>query len=242
MKHFALSWTGATVKELSVTAHATSEAAATALAGDVTVGGVTGVAVSGVDDLAKLSGPALAMLFNRLIDKAVEGDNSEKHVARFKDRESGAKRVFDLLETHFKDAPEAAAPSTGNTSAAESSNEEDMATKGKKSTKKVAKKTAKPKTPKAPKAPKAPKEKKVRAPRVPKDRNYKAEVVSKGSEKAKASALELIQRANGATADEIKERLGVSLGTAKNLVWYLRRDGHKIVVDRAKERKPYVIK
>ena len=185
------------------------------------------------DDLSSKSGPALVSLYNGLIPEG------EKPIERFMTRSAGAERVFELLVKQYQHQPVESESASVAPADATTSNEEDMATKGKKSTKTAAKKTAKPKTPKAPKAPK---EKKVRAPRVPKDRNYKAEVVSKGSEKAKASALDLIQRANGATADEIKERLGVSLGTAKNLVWYLRRDGHKIVVDRTKERKPYVIK
>jgi len=230
MKAFALTWHGARVEELTVATCPNLDAALAAVRASNSPT-INGVAAASASDL-NLSGPTLAVLFNKLLDKAVPGDNTENHVARFKDRESGARRVFTLLEEHFKDAPEAAAPSTGNTSAApETNNEDDMATKGKKKVKKAAKA----------KVAKAPREKKVREPRPKKDRSYKDEVVSKGSEKRMGEALKLIERKNGATATEIKDGLGVSLGTAKNLVWYLRRDGHKIVVDRASERRPYVI-
>lgn len=174
-------------------------------------------------DLSRHSGPALVSLYNNLIGEG------ETPVNKFTTRSDGARRVFTLLVEMYAQQPveseaDSVVPETETTT-----NEDDM--KGK----------TKPK--KAKKEPKAKKVrvKKERVAKAPKDRHYKASVVSKGSEKAKGTALEMIQRANGATADEIKDRLGVSLGTAKNLVWYLRRDNYKIVVDRTKERKPYVI-
>ena len=191
----------------------------------------TTVAASDADLMAK-SGPALVALYNGLIDDA------DKAIERFNNRGDGARRVFTLLvekyagqpvESESKNVDQADAKSAGDT---ETNNEDDMATKGKK-----VKKAAKAKVAKAPR------EKKVREPRAKKDRSYKAEVVSKGSKARMDEALALISRKTGATAEEIKDKLGVSLGTAKNLVWYLRRDGNKIVVGAKAEsgRRPYVI-
>jgi len=186
-------------------------------------------------DLADKPGPTLVNLYNGLIDEGAPPVN------KFTTRGDGARRVFALLvEKYAGQAVEAesenVAPGDAKP-AGDESNEDSMATKGKK-----AKKAAKAKKAPRIKSERVPKEKRVRAPRPKKDRQYKAEVISKGSEKRKADALALIERKTGATAAEIKDKLGVTLGTAKNLVWYLRRDGHKIVVDRESERKPYVIK
>lgn len=96
----------------------------------------------------------------------------------------------------------------------------------------MTKKMKKTKAAKAPKVKKAPKERK----------GYKTEVASTGGTESKAKALELIQRAKGATPAEIAEKLECSLGTAKNLIWYLRRDGKKIVLgEKVGDRRPYVI-
>ena len=53
--------------------------------------------------------------------------------------------------------------------------------------------------------------------------------------------LEIARAAKLHPIQEIADKLELSLGSAKNLVWYLRRDGEKIVVDKTSDRKPYVI-
>lgn len=190
-------------------------------------------------DLLQKSGPALVALYNGLVAEGVPPVN------KFTTRADGARRVFVLLIDKYSTQPiedesSNVAPDDDK-SAGEDTNEDDMAAKGKK-----VKKTPKPK-----KAPRVKKErvegpKKVRVkkeqPAGPKKtRAYQDEVISKGSEKRKAEALAMIERKMGATADEIKDKLGLSLGTAKNLVWYLRREGKKIVVDKTSERRPYVM-
>lgn len=169
------------------------------------------------DDLYKAvpSGPDLAALYN-----AVGGESPALKVKRFKDRVDGARRTFGLIhQLYHQKSVEAAAPSL--TAPTESAAEESGM-----------KKTKKAKAAKTPKAKKAPKERK----------GYSAKVKSSGGTESKTKALELLQRAKGATPDEIAEKLGVSTGTAKNLIWYLRRDGKKIVLgEKSGDRRPYVI-
>lgn len=181
---------------------------------------------SNVGDLANRSGPSLVAFHNALIPEGV------KPVNKFETRTIGAERVFALLESQYQHQPvESEAANSKATEAASTKDEDDMTTKGK------AKKVKKAKEPKAPRAKK---EKKVR---VKKDRTFKAAVKSKGGEKSKATALEMISRKMGATAEEIAERLELSVGSAKNLVWYLRRDGNKIVRGTKSDagRQPYVM-
>lgn len=165
------------------------------------------------------SGPDLAALYN-----AVGGNDLILKVKRFKDRVDGAKRTYGMISRLYPEVPEAAAPSTTFFPSAATTPEEGDMTK----------KTKKAKVAKAPKAKKA---------RTPKERKgYSTEVKSSGGAESKAKALELIQRAKGATPAEIAEKLGVSTGTAKNLIWYLRRDGKKIVFgEKSGDRRPYVI-
>lgn len=225
MKAYALTW-DAGFRNLMVATCPDLDDAKKAIDGARSDGGIA----AGADVDLNLNGPSLVSLHNALI--ALAGIDVP-NVNRFTTRQDGQRRVFALLESNFKTAPEAAAPPKVDVPAATSettTNEDDMATKGKKAKKTKAVKVAKVKKVRTPKAPR---EKKVR--------QYKAAVVSKGGEKAKASALEMIERKNGATAQEIADKLELSLGSAKNLVWYLRRDGKKIVVNKDSERKPYVI-
>lgn len=221
MKHYSLAHSGM-FANLKVATHDTeSDARAWLAAGKATAGDVVGDA----DDLKAFGGPALVALYNTL-----KPDDAEA-VARFTTKADGARRAFAALEARYQNqAVEAAAPSTVSDDSAASDetihNEDDMTKKTKKA--KVAK---------------APKEKKVRAPKVKKERKgYSAKVKSSGGADSKAKALELIGRAKGATPEEIAEKLECSVGTAKNLIWYLRRDGEKIIRgEKAGDRRPYVI-
>ena len=169
-------------------------------------------------DLATKPGPLLVKLHNALAPEGTE-------VKKFETRMHGADRLFRLINgDNPKDSAPTAEPAAAPTALPSNVEKEAEMAKTKK-----------------PKKVKTVRVKAVRVAKAPKDRSYKAKVVSKGGEKAMGSALELIKRANGATAQEIADKLEVSLGTAKNLVWYLRRDGKKIVVDKTKDRKPYVI-
>ena len=170
------------------------------------------------------SGPELVALYNALI---AEGTAP---VERFKTRDAGAERVFALLEAKYKDQPvESEAASFEGEEAAANDETETQESE-------VAAKKAKVKKPA--KAKKAKAEKKPRAAKVKGEKKpYQAEVNSSGGEASKATALELMQRPNGATVERIATKLGVSEGTAKNLIWYLRRDGKKIELNR--EKKSY---
>lgn len=224
MKVYCLTHDGL-FRNLIVTTHDGREAAKAWLASSKKVGGEV---VANPDDLKnKVSGTTMVILHTTLakIANSYGRDRKVADVTKFESRSVGARRCFELIEELYQNqAPEAAAPPKADEVAATTTTNEDEMAKGKK-TKKV-------------KAAKAPREKKAK---VKKDRQYKAAVVSKGGEKAKATALEMIQRKSGATAQEIADKLELSLGSAKNLVWYLRRDGHKIVVDKTSDRKPYVI-
>lgn len=224
MKAYALTWDGLYANLMVATCPDLDDAKAAVDASRSNAG----VAAASPEDLA-LSGPALAGLYAKLADLAGIGGTTP---SRFATRGDGQRRVFALLEENFKTAPEAAAPPASDTPAVtdETTTQEndDVATKGKKAKKvKVAQAGKKVRTPKAP--------------REKKERKLKATIVSKGGEKSKAVALEMIQHKMGATAQEIAEKLELSLGSAKNLVWYLKRDGNKIVVNKESDRKPYVI-
>lgn len=201
----------------------TDPAAANRAAGSRFEGAPTTV-VAEESDLASMSGPAIVALHNALAQ-----DDSQV-VSRFATRSDGARRTFARLEERFRAQP---TESESKNVPAEVINEGEAEVAPKKS-----KKAAKPKKARA--------EKVVRAKKAPaekKGRSYKPEVRSTGGTQSKATALEMIQRKNGATVEEIAERLGLSVGSAKNLVWYLRRDGHKIVAGTKSDagRKPYVI-
>lgn len=222
MKYYSLAHAGM-FANLKVAAYDSEGAASarttTAVAVDV---------VSTEDDLKAFGGPALVALYN-----AVKADDAEA-VTRFTTKADGARRAFAALEARYQNqAVEAAVPSTVlSTSAAEDDtniNQENDMPKTKKT--------------KAAKAPKVKKEPKAKTPKVKKERKgYSAKVKSSGGAESKTKALELISRAKGATPEEIAEKLDISAGSAKNLIWYLRRDGEKIVLgEKAGDRRPYVI-
>lgn len=194
---------------------------------------IAGEAIASADDF-RVSGPGLVLLFNELVTIANERQDGSKMepTARFTTKGDGQRRCFELLEElYITKAPEAAAPPKTESPAA-TNEEDDMASKKGKT--KKAPRVKKEKVAKAPRVKKAPKEKK---PRVHKDK-----VASTGGSASKATALELIGRANGATPSQIAEKLDVSLGTAKNLIWYLRRDGHKIVLGKKSgDERVYVL-
>lgn len=154
MKAYALTWDGAVPQNLLVATAANLEAAIAATGAIRSENRIAVASAQGLD----LPGPRLAVLYNAIVDLAFPGaDNDERHVSRFKDRPAGQRRVFALLEEHFKDAPEAAAPSTVESPAAETeTNEDAMAARGKKTAKKkaapAAKKEPKAKKPKGAKA------------------------------------------------------------------------------------------
>lgn len=183
--------------------------------------GTTVILVASEDDLYRLvkSGPEMVALYNAV------GNDPVLHTRRFKDRRDGARRTFGLIARLYPETPaEAAAPSTVEQPGAANPEEgEDMASKKSKKAKGA-----------------RPKAKKAATRKV--GGGYKAEVASSGGTESKAKALEMIQRAKGATPEEIADKLGVSKGTAKNLIWYLRRDGEKIVLgEKSGDRRPYVV-
>lgn len=177
---------------------------------------IAGQAIEVEADLASFSGPSLVALYN-----ALGAESGTPPVSRFTTRGDGARRCFTIIEEKYRNQPTEVAAEASSEPEGPADNEtneegtDDMA---------KAKKTKK--APKA-KVVRIKKERVAKGPRV-----HKSEVKSKGGEASKATALEMIKRANGATAEQIAERLEVSIGTAKNLVWYLRRDGKKIVLDR----------
>lgn len=218
MKYYSLAHSGM-FANLSVAAFE-SEGAASARATSLVAVDV----VSTVDDLKAFGGPALVALYN-----ALREDGSEP-VSRFATKGDAARRCFAALEArHQNQAAGAAAPSTVDEASAAEPNDGAEVMKSKKA--KVAK------------APKPKKEPKAHAPKVKKEhKGYSAKVKSSGGAESKGKALELVSRAKGATPEKIAEKLGCSVGTAKNLIWYLRRDGKKIVLgEKAGDRRPYVI-
>jgi ribosomal protein S25 len=221
MKFYSLAHSGM-FANLKVATHDSAEAAKDWLDARK---GIAGEVVGSESDLkTTFGGPALAALYN-----VVKADDAAP-VERFTSKGDGARRCFAALEARYQNqAVEAAAPSTVESTSA-ANNEEEGADMAAKKTKKA----------KVAKTPKVKKEKKVR---VPKERKgYSTTVKSSGGAASKATALELISRAKGATPEEIAEKLEVSLGTAKNLIWYLRRDGKKIVLgEKSGDRRPYVI-
>ena len=130
---------------------------------------------AGEDDFAsKLSGPAIVGLHNALIDEGA------KPVERFATKGDGAKRLFALLTEKFSTIPvEPESKSVAGADAAATTNEneeDDMATKGKKTTK-----AAKPK--------KAPGEKKAKgAPALVREETYKGRILKYGVEGTKSLA------------------------------------------------------
>lgn len=227
MKYYSLAHSGM-FANLAVTTHDSAADARAFLAASKSVGGNV---VGDTDNIKVFGGPAIVALFN-----AVKANDAEA-VTRFTTKADGARRAFAALEARYQNQTvEVAAPSTVSQERV-ANDETDHNEENTDMPKTKAKKT------KAAKAPKAKKETKVRAPKVKKERKgYSAKVKSSGGADSKKTAMELISRVKGATPAEIAEKVGCSIGSAKNLIWYLRRDGAEIILgEKTGDRRPYVV-
>lgn len=138
MKAYALYWDGAYRNLMVATCPTLDDAKAVVDAARAD----GGIAAAADVDLDK-SGPALVGLYNALRILADGHADPATQVTRFATRADGQRRVFALLEANFKNAPEVAAPpkveddSAANSETETTTNEDDMAVKGKKKVKKA---------------------------------------------------------------------------------------------------------